>query len=103
MTKIEGLKINEAETELENGKKGKIAVFLYTGKFDPKPILDYAVKQYVGNYQNYIELVDAQMDYPWVRVVISDVNDMKQENFNNYMLRKDRMRKIEKINSSIED
>lgn len=101
MSKIKGLKINEAETYLENGKKGKIAVFLYAGEEDPSAILDYAVKQYVGNYQNYMELIDAQMDCPWVRIVVSDINDMKKENFEDFMLRRDRMKKLKKINNSI--
>lgn len=103
MAKIEGLKINEAETELENGKKGKIAVFLYAGEEDPSPILEYAVKQYVGDYKNYIELIDAQMDCPWVRVVVSDVNDMKPVSFDKYLLKHDRINKIKKINDSIVD
>lgn len=101
MSRIKGLRINEAETYLENGKKGKIAVFLYAGECDPKPILDYAVKQYVGNYQNYMELIDQQMDCPWMRVVVSDINDMKEENFQDVILRKDRIKKLKKLNNSI--
>jgi hypothetical protein len=68
-TKISGLTINEAEYELEMGGKGKIAVFIYTGSGDPKQILDYAVHEYVER-NSYHELIDANLDNPWMRVVL---------------------------------
>ena len=81
-TKIEGLTINEAEYKLENGDNGKIAVLIYNGNKDPKQILDYAVKEYTGK-NNYHELIDSHLDNPWMRVIISDINSMKQEEFSN--------------------
>ena len=42
------LTINKAEYNLENGKKGKIAIFLYNGKSNPEAILNLAVNQYLG-------------------------------------------------------
>jgi len=78
--KIPELTINESNYTLANKQKGKIAVFLYTGKSDPKAILDKAVSQYVGTHP-FHELIDAYLDNPWMRVVISDINGMKQEIF----------------------
>lgn len=80
MTPIPELTINLATYKLDSGTEGKIAVFLYTGKSDPKTILDQAVQKYVGN-SSYHELIDAHLDNPWMRVIVSDINDMKQEKF----------------------
>ncbi len=80
MTEIPGLTINEAEYPLENGEKGKIAVFIYGGKSDPSKVLDLAVQQYVEN-NGYNELIDANLDNPWMRIVISDINSMHQEQY----------------------
>lgn len=80
-TEIPGLTINEAEYNLKQGGNGTIAVFIYTGNGDPKQILDYAVHEYVEK-NGYHELIDANLDNPWMRVVVSDINNMKQEQFN---------------------
>lgn len=80
MDTIAGLTINEAEYDLLNGQKGKIAVFIYSGGADPKKILDYAVDLYVEN-NGFHELIDANLDNPWMRVILSDINNMKQEKF----------------------
>lgn len=80
MSKIPGLKINYANYDLPSGEKGKIAVFLYTGNSDPRPILDNAVSLYVQS-NPYHELIDAHLDNPWMRVIISDINNMNQEAF----------------------
>lgn len=94
---IKGLRINEAEYPLENGKKGKIAVLIYTGSADPRPVLNSAIHSYV-NGNPYYELIDAQMNNPWTRVILSNINDMKQENFDDYLLRKRRRDKLKKLN-----
>lgn len=91
------VRINEAEYDLENGKKGKLAVFLYAGDEDPKPILDNAICHYVDG-SNYYEFIDAQLNNPWCRFVISNINDMKQYNFNDFMVKFTRREKIDKIN-----
>ncbi len=78
MTNIPGLTINESEYDLEGGGKGKIAVFIYAGKSDPKKVLDLAAHQYVeGN--GHHELIDANLDNPWMRVILSDINGMHQD------------------------
>ena len=77
-TKIPGLTINEAEYFLENEGKGKIAVFIYAGSGEPKQFLDYAVSEYVETNAHHV-LIDANLDNPWMRVIISDINNMHQE------------------------
>ena len=80
MAKIEGLTINQTTYDLPSGLKGVIAVLMYVGNSDPKKVLDFAVDQYVGN-EGCNELIDAHLDNPWMRVVISDINNMNQEIF----------------------
>lgn len=75
------LKINEVEYDLPDNSKGKIAVFIYSGRLDPAKMLDLAIRQYVGN-NGYYELMDASLNNPWMRVILSDINTMKQEIFN---------------------
>jgi hypothetical protein len=92
------LTINEAEIELKDGKFGKLAVFMYAGDKDPRAMLDWAVNKYVdGSNVPYIELIDAQLNCPWVRVIVSNVNDMEQMEFGVYMKQLNRERKIDKI------
>ena len=97
MGKVKGLYINEAEYDLENGEKGKVAVFIYHGSDNPSKVLDWAISSYVGN-NTYHELIDANLDNPWTRVVVSNINDMKQEDFSKYILKRDRKEKLDKIN-----
>jgi len=73
--------IQESTIDLTFGRKGKIAVFMYVGEDDPVAILDNAVSQYVG-HEGYSEFIDINMDNPWVRVVMSGVNEMNQVPFN---------------------
>lgn len=80
MNITDGLTINEAEYDLPDNRKGKIAVFMYSGEGDPKKVLDNAIKEYVG-HNNYVELIDAHLDNPWMRVIVSDINNMKQYAF----------------------
>ena len=82
---MKDLTINESEYLLENGKMGKVAVFLYSGSGEPSRVLDWVVREYIkpidGVENNFTELIGANLDNPWMRVVISGVNDMYQENF----------------------
>jgi hypothetical protein len=81
MKKIPGLKINETEYDLPENKKGTLAVLMYSGGADPKKVLDYAVSVYVQK-EFYHELIDAHLDNPWMRVILSDINGITQEDFN---------------------
>lgn len=74
-----GLTINESEYKTKRGM-GKLAVFIYSGPKDPRQVIDYAIHQYVGS-NSYHELVDANLDNPWMRVILSKINDIHQEDF----------------------
>ena len=80
MKKIPGVRISEAEYGLPDGNNGKVAVLMYHGNGDPKKILDYAVGVYVQK-NGYHELIDAHLDNPWLRVLLSDINSMNQKDF----------------------
>ena len=88
--KISGLTLSEAEYDLQDKKKGNIAVFLYTGEKDPKKVLDDAVNAYLTENNSCHQLIDAHLDNPWMRVILSDINNMKQKQF---VHGKDRMKK----------
>lgn len=81
-SKIKGLTINQAEFKTPSGKINKVAVFLYGGPCDPKPILDFAVSQYIGTNDNYLVLISAHLDNPWMRVIVEGPNEMEQKPFN---------------------
>lgn len=73
--------IRESKIDLGNGKTGKIAVFMYTGADDPVEKLDEAVANYVG-HESHMQFVDVHMDNPWIRVITSDINQIKGKVFN---------------------
>jgi len=81
MEELKNIIISKSEYDLENGGKGKIAVFIYTGASNPKPVLDYAIHLYVET-NGYHQFIDANLDNPWTRVIMSDINGMKQDKFN---------------------
>lgn len=74
------VKIQESKFKLKNNGNGKIAIFLYAGEDDPIEPIDKAVSSYVKN-KSHIELIDINMDNPRLRIVISGINEMKQEDF----------------------
>ena len=76
---MEQVKIQENTINLTNGRKGQIAILSYFGD-DPVAKLEKAVAEYVGDVA-YTELVDINMDNPWVRVVISGINEMDKKDF----------------------
>ena len=74
------VKIQENIIQLEDGNKGKVAVFLYGGEGNPMVALDDAVKEYVG-VEPSSQFIDINMDNPWVRVVITHINEMLQDDY----------------------
>ena len=68
----------EAKTTNE---KVKVGILIYTGSGDPVKHLNAAVQQYVG-YEAYNEFIDANMDNPWVRVIIKGINEIDKVEFN---------------------
>ena len=75
------IKINESIFPLKDGTTGKIGILMYYGEGDPKISLNKAVKQYTKSDKKYIELIDAELSNPWMRVIISGVNKMNQTDF----------------------
>jgi len=75
--KVKDVIYQEAETL---NKKAKIGILVYTGEGDPVKHLNEAVHYYVGT-NSYNEFIDANMDNPWVRVIIKGINDLEQEPF----------------------
>jgi hypothetical protein len=78
---VKEVKIQESPIDLINGDKGKVAIFMYQGEDDPMEALDKAVHQYVG--KGYVtQFIDIDMDNPCVRVIVSGIDEMKQDDFN---------------------
>jgi hypothetical protein len=68
-------------------KKGKLAI-LRGGLKSTNPIahMNNAVSTYVGR-EPYSEYVDINMDNPWIRVIISGINELEFKKFNNHSLK----------------
>lgn len=66
-----GIKINRIEL---NGKESNpsLAVFMYFGNENPVEVLDKAIATYVGD-KDFYEFVDDNMDNPWIRVVLKEI------------------------------
>ncbi len=74
------VKIQESTIDLQNGQKGRVAVLTNVGEENPTAKLDWAVAEYVGN-AGYNQFVDVHADNPYMRVIISGINEMSQEDF----------------------
>lgn len=61
--------ITSEEIYCENGKK--MLILTYAGEGDPVQHLDDAVREYVKR-DKYTQFVDANMDNPWVRVILKE-------------------------------
>lgn len=92
------LRINEADFPLKDGGFGRIAIFMYAGDEDPEPILKDAIKKYTEDADiPFITLMDAQMNCPWVRAIVSNIDEMEQMSFDEYMKIENRERKIKEL------
>ncbi len=92
---IPGLTINQSTFPLKDGSNGVLAVFIYAGDKDPRKILDWAVKEFTKDCDvPYIELIDATLSCPWVRVIVSNPDDMSQYTWTEYMRMINRDNKI---------
>jgi hypothetical protein len=67
----------QAETP---NKDIKVGILIYTGDGDPVQHLDEAVDLYV-RHEGYNEFIDANMDNPWVRVIVKGINEMEEVSF----------------------
>ncbi len=66
---------------LSKDNKVKVGILIYVGSGDPVKNLNTAVGFYAG-YEGYNEYIDANMDNPWVRVIIKGINDLDEAEFN---------------------
>jgi hypothetical protein len=57
-----------------------VGILIYTGSGDPAKHLNEAVHLYVRQ-EGYNEFIDANMDNPWIRVIIKGLNEMEQTEF----------------------
>ena len=57
-----------------------MAIFIYSGNLAPAKMLDLAVSEYVER-NGYYELMDASLENPWMRIVLSDINSLEQKIF----------------------
>jgi hypothetical protein len=94
---MKDLRINESTFPLKNGGTGVVAVFIYAGDEDPKPILGDAIRKYTEGTTNYDIFMDAQMNCPWVRVVISGISDMEQMDYNDFIVGYRRDQKLKEL------
>lgn len=58
----------------------KVGILIYKGAGDPVKNLNEAVHKFV-RHEGYNEFIDANMDNPWVRVIIKGINEMEQVQF----------------------
>jgi hypothetical protein len=76
-------KIEIFEQELKNRNKivGKVAILRGGLNTDnPTAIMNDAVSTYVGT-KGYNEFVEVFLDNPWVRVVVSGINELDYKEF----------------------
>ena len=64
-----------------SNQKVKIGILMYVGDGDPVKHLNEAVQMYVQNV-GYNEFIDANMDNPWIRVIIKGLDEMEHSEFN---------------------
>lgn len=72
-------------TEVKFGS-GKIAIFNYIGPDDPVYILDEAIGLYTRGVDlqayPYTEFIDIGMNNPWVRIIVSNMDDVMEGSVN---------------------
>jgi hypothetical protein len=74
-----GIKINRIELN-GKGSKSSLAVLMYSGNENPVEALDKAVTTYVGDKEFY-EFVDDNMDNPWTRVILKELDGFEKTEF----------------------
>lgn len=83
---MEDVEIFEQLLKNDNQVVGKIAIIRGGLNTDnPTGLLNAAVSEYVGN-TGYNEFVEIFLDNPWVRVVMSGINEIDFKKFENQRL-----------------
>ena len=68
------IKIKEVQLE-----GGKLAIFNYVGSDDPVLHINNAIALYTSGYNGiWHDFVDANMNNPWVRIIITDINPIQE-------------------------
>ena len=93
------VKINESVLTDNKGNKGKVAIFFYTGQNDPVESLNGVIRKYTEgcNRNEYGEFVEIGLNNPWCRVIVSNMDNMEFDNFNEFMKPIIKARKIKKL------
>lgn len=73
--------LQQARYNSENMLNRHIAILKYPGPSDPYKILDAAVAIFYEKQEGYHELIEASQSNPWMRVLLSEINDLRQERF----------------------
>jgi hypothetical protein len=77
------------EQEVKNANKntvGKVAILRGgLGADNPKEIMDNAVSTYVGE-KPYNEFIEIFLDNPWVRIIVSGINELNYQEFKDQKL-----------------
>ncbi len=94
---MERVRISEATFPLKDGGTGVVAVFMYAGDADPRPILDDAIRSYTEGTDSYSTFIDARMNCPWARVVISGIDEMEQMDYSDFMVAWRREQKLDDL------
>jgi hypothetical protein len=56
------------EVEIKDGLK--LAIMIYKGSGDPVFYINKAIKLYMNGSKEYFDFIDANMDNPWVRIIV---------------------------------
>jgi len=81
-------KIEIFEKTLTKGEEavGKVAVLRGgLGTDNPTAIMNSAVSEYV-NTKDYNEFIEIYLDNPWVRVIVSGINELEYKQFTDQRL-----------------
>lgn len=77
-------KIFEEQIDLNNGKKLNIAILIGGFKSEnPQQYMDNLVSRYVGS-NGYNEYIDSNLDVPWIRIIIDDLNDIPENKYKTF-------------------
>ena len=70
----------------QNNKTAKVTILRGGLNTDnPSAIMNEAVSKYIG-HKGYNQFVEIHLDNPWVRVIISNINGLEYELFENQTL-----------------
>lgn len=86
MSKYPDVEIFEQDIETEKGQRYKIAVLRggFTQEY-PKEYMDGVVSEYTSHYLHN-QFVESHLDMPWVRVVLTGINELDYVPFENHHL-----------------